>query len=75
MEFVELLKSLELTDEQVAKVTEGMKENGIHLSSEENIDERYGKLKGQHQQASDQLQEAQALIEELKKGTADNEEL
>lgn len=75
MEFEELLKSLELTDEQVAKITEGMKANKIYLSGEENIDGRYDKLKGQHQETSDQLKEAQALIEEMKKATADNEGL
>lgn len=75
MDFAELLRSLELTDEQVEKITEGMKESKLYISGEENIDLRYNKLKGQHQQASDQLKEAQALIEEMKKATADNDGL
>ena len=46
MTFEELLKGIdELTDEQAAAIKAGMKENKIHLSAEENIDERYGKLK------------------------------
>ncbi len=71
----ELLESLGFDAGQVMGVLDGMRENKIYVSGEENIDERYGKLKGQHQQATDQLKEAQALIAEMKKATADNEGL
>lgn len=75
MELKELLESLELTEGQVKGVLDGMRANKLYVTGEENIEERYGKLKGQHQQAADQLKEAQALIEEMKKATADNEGL
>lgn len=68
MELKELLESLELTEDQAKGVLDGMRANKLYVTGEENIEERYGKLKGQ-------LKEAQALIEEMKKATADNEGL
>ena len=66
MTFDELLKSIEgLTDEQVSAIKSGMKENKIHLSAEENIDERYSKLKTKHETTDASLKEAQALIAKL----------
>lgn len=75
MTFEEYLKSQGLSDEQAAAIQGGMKENKFYLSQEENIDERYGKLKNQHQEASARLTDAQKLIEEMKKQTRDNEGL
>lgn len=67
MTFEEYLKTLDgLTDEQVAAIVGGMKQNKLYISGEENLDERYGKLKDQHKALSDQLNDAQALIGELK---------
>lgn len=67
MTFEEYLKTIEgLTDEQVAAIAGGMKENRLFISGEENIDERYTKLKGQHGEASAQLKTAQELIAQLK---------
>lgn len=65
MTLKELLEKLGYTAEQVEKILEGMKENKIYTSTEENIDERYSKLKGQHDAASTSLKEAQALIAKL----------
>lgn len=66
MTFDELLKSIEgLTDDQASAIKGGMKENKLHLSTEENIDERYGKLKTKHETAEASLKEAQALIAQL----------
>lgn len=75
MTFEELLKSLGCDDEQTAKIVAGMRENKMHLSSEENIDERYGKLKDQHKEASAQLGEANKLIETLQEAAKGNEGL
>lgn len=67
MTFEEYLKTVEgLTDEQAAAIVGGMKQNKLYISGEENLDERYGKLKGQHKALSDQLKDAQELIGELK---------
>lgn len=71
----ELLKAMGLTDEQVAKIVEGMKQNNIFTASEENLDTRYGKLKTDHENMSKQLEEANILIGQLKQSTSDNEEL
>lgn len=66
MTFDELLKSIDgLTDEQAAAIKGGMKDNKIHLSANENIDERYSKLQGQHEAAKTSLKEAQDLIAKL----------
>lgn len=75
MTLKEILKAQGLTDEQVEKIIGGMKQNKIYVASEENLDTRYGKLKTEYEGASKQLAEAQALIEQLKKGTTDNEML
>lgn len=76
MTFEEFLKSIDgLTDEQVSAITGGMKENKLYISKEENIDERYTRLKGQHDDASAQLADAQKLIDEMKAATANNEGL
>lgn len=76
MTFEEFLQSVEgLSAEQIAAITGGMKENKLYISGEENIDERYAKLKGQHQDASTQLADAQKLIGEMKKQTEGNENL
>ncbi len=71
----ELLKAIGLTDEQVAKIIEGMKQNQIFTASEENLDTRYGKLKTEHESVTKQLEEANTLIGRLKKSTSNNEEL
>lgn len=75
MTLEELLKSLGITDDQVKKVMEGMKQNKIFTASEENLDTRYGKLKTDHDTATKQLTEAQALIEQMKKDAGDNSAL
>lgn len=76
MTFEEFLKSIDgLTDEQVSAITGGMKENKLYISNEEDIDNRYSKLKGQHDDASTQLKAAQDLIAQLKPQAEGNEAL
>jgi hypothetical protein len=74
MKFEEVLKANEIDEEKVSAVLAAMKENKIYLSGEEDIDTRYGKLKGQHEQATGELKEAQALIKQLQEATSSNEE-
>ena len=66
MTIQEILKAQELSDEQIKAITDAMKENKIFITSEENMDVRYPKLK-------EQYSESQKLINELKKATKDNE--
>ncbi|MBO5208064.1 MAG: phage scaffolding protein [Lachnospiraceae bacterium] len=75
MTLKEILKTQGLTDEQIEKIIGEMKQNNIFTASEENLDTRYGKLKTDHEGVTKQLTEANALIEQLKKGTTDNEAL
>ena len=51
-----------------------LKANKLFFSSEENMDIRYGKLKTQHDGLNQQLTEANALIETLKKSTKGQED-
>ena len=41
MNFTEILKAQNLTDEQIVKISAEMKSNKIYLASEENLDVRY----------------------------------
>ena len=75
MTLKELLESLGYTAEQIEKVLSGMKENKIYTSAQENIDERYSKLKGQHDDASKQLDDANELIKTLQESVKGNEGL
>lgn len=71
----EILKAKGISDETVADILAAMKENKIFTAGEENLDIRYGKLKTQNDATAQQLAEANALIEELKKGTKGQEGL
>ena len=75
MNFQELLKAQNLTDEQIKAITDGMKENKIFTASEENLDIRYGKLKTDFDGLTQQHSQAQTLIEQLKKSSKGNEDL
>lgn len=74
-QFKEFLKSLGYTDEQIAAVVNGMKEQKMYLSNEENIDERYTKLKGQYDTQKTELKTANDTITELKKNNPNVEGL
>ena len=68
MNIIELLKQiLNITDEQAAAVTTGMKENNIHTTSHENMDVRYPKMKTDYEGAIQERDAANATIAELKK--------
>lgn len=75
MTLAEILKSQGLSDEQIQTITGEMKQNKIFTSSEENLDIRYNKLKGDFDNQALQLGESTKLIEQLKAGTKDSEKL
>lgn len=75
MTLEELLKAKGLTDDQIKAILDGMKENKIFTASEENLDIRYGKLKTDYDNLTTQNGEATKLIEQLKKGTKNSDEL
>ena len=69
MTLIEILKAKGISEDIIKAVQDDMKTNNIFTASEENLDVRYGKLKTQHESASNQLKEANNLIAELKKST------
>ncbi|KEH93229.1 phage scaffolding protein [Clostridium botulinum] len=71
----ELLKKLGYSDEDITKIENGMKENKIYTTSEENMDIRYSKLKEQKEDLETELKTANSTIKDLKKNNTDNEEL
>lgn len=71
----ELLKELGYTDEQINAIVDGMKNKKIYTSAEENIDTRYSKLNEDFETKKTELETANNLIEELRKGTKGNEDL
>lgn len=75
MTIIDILKAAGLDDTAIQKITDSMKENKLFTASEENLDIRYGKLKDQHAGVSKQLEEANALIEQMKKDTRGQEDL
>lgn len=75
MNFNDILKSQNLTDEQINNITAKMKEEKIYTTSLENADERYAKLKGQKADLDEQIKAANTTIEGLKKSNKDNEAL
>lgn len=75
MTLQEILKAQGLTDEQIATVTDEMKQNKIFTVGEENLDIRYSKLKADHDNLVAQHGESTKLIDQLKAGTKDSEAL
>ena len=74
MTISEILKAKGLDDTAITAVLDDLKANKLFFASEENMDIRYGKLKTQHEGTSKQLEEANALIETLKKSTKGQED-
>lgn len=76
MTLIELLKQIfNATDEQITSVTDGMKANNIFTSAEENIDIRYGKLKGQYETLEGDYDTLKKDHETLKQSSGDSAEL
>lgn len=75
MTLQEILKAKGLTDEQIAEVIKDMKANKIFTASEENLDVRYTKLKGEHDALHLKHTESENLIAELQKATKGQEDI
>lgn len=73
MTISEILKAKGVADDVITAVLEDMKANKIFTASEENMDVRYGKLKTDHEGKVKELDEANALIAELRKSNKSNE--
>lgn len=71
----ELLTQVGLNDEQISGVLAAMKEAKVYTTKEENIDQRYAKLKTQKEDLKVKLDAANGTIEELKQSNLTNAEL
>lgn len=74
MNLTEILNAQGITEEVVNAILAAMRENKIFTASEENLDIRYGKLKTDHEGVKQQLGQANATIEDMKKLTKNQEE-
>ena len=75
MTLQEILKAKGMSDEDIESTIGEMKQNKIFTTSHENMDVRYPKLKGDHDNLVAQHGESTKLIEQLKAGTKDSEAL
>lgn len=71
----EIFKENGVSDEQIEKILAAMKSNKIYTASEENLDVRYSKLKGDYEGLQQTDAESKKLIAELQKATAGQEEI
>lgn len=69
----EILKAKGMSDEDIESVIGDMKQNKIFTASEENLDVRYKKLKGEYDNLTTQHGEATTLIEQMKADAQNNE--
>lgn len=75
MNLQELLKNYLEGDDKITALLDDMKKNKIFTASEENLDTRYAKLKGEYDLLSNTSNEDKKLIEDLKKASKGNEDL
>lgn len=74
MTFEEYLKGLDLSDEQVKSIVDGMPANKFYIENEENLGTRLAKLKEQKEQQDTELANANKLVADLQKSVKDNED-
>ncbi|MCR8704176.1 phage scaffolding protein [Weissella cibaria] len=72
MDFKELLTKQGIDDEKAAAIIEAMQTEKIFTTTEENIEERFNKMKSQRDSAREELDAANALVDDLKKATDGN---
>lgn len=75
MTLQEILKAKGIADADIESIIGEMKQNKIFTTTHENMDVRYPKLKNDHETLTAQHGESTKLIEQLKSGTKDNEQL
>ena len=75
MTLQEILKAKGMSDEDIESTIGEMKQNKIFITSHENMDVRYPKLKADHDNLTAQHGESTKLIEQFKAGAKDNEAL
>ena len=73
MNFNELVKKYVTDDAKSQAFLDEMKASKFYLSSEENLDKRYNKLKSDNDALNAEHTKSLELIEQLKQGSADNQ--
>lgn len=73
MNFNELVKKYVADDAKSQAFLDEMKASKFYLSSEENLDKRYNKLKSDNDALNAEHTKSLELIEQLKQGSADNQ--
>lgn len=74
MTLKELLEKMGVDAEKIAAIESGMKEHNLFITSEEDLDIRFGKLKGDFEELTKQHGESTKLIEQLKNSAKDDSE-
>lgn len=74
-QFKKLLKDQGVEDPKIEEIVKAMPGAKVYLASEEKLDERYLKLKGQKELLEDKVKVHESTIETLKKNNGSNEEL
>ncbi len=74
MDFKEFIKGF-VAEDKLEELLNGMKDNKFFLASEENLDTRYSKLKGDFDALTKKSGEDNKLIEDLKKSSKDNQDM
>lgn len=74
MDFKEFIKAF-VGEDKLEELLNGMKENKFYLASEENLDTRYAKLKGDYDALTNTSNADKELIANLKKASKGNEEM
>ncbi|CEK30263.1 phage minor structural GP20 [[Clostridium] sordellii] len=75
MKFEELLKKYELDENKIKSIVKAMSKEKIFITTHENIDERYKKLKSQRDDLENQIKASSNTIKNLKKNNVDDEQL
>jgi len=65
----------EAGEDKIKAFLDSMKESKIYTSKEEHIDERYSKLKDQHELTKKEMEEAKKLIFSFKESATENDEI
>ena len=74
MDFKEFIKAY-IGEDKIQELLDGMKANKFYLASEENLDTRYAKLKGDYDALTNTSNADKELIANLKKSSKGNEEM
>lgn len=71
----EILKKHGIEDSSIQEILKSMEESKVYITKEQNIDERYSKLKSQKSELDKIVADRDKQLEELKKNNSNNLEL